>query len=285
MKIDDRYVSGHDAIFQYLDNADHSEFYDLKEKAKRELSPEQLDYLFDPTEHKLPKKWWDIKTANYRYDYDCYGFRKNASSVNFENITREDWKQSYVCLGCSWTFGIGIPAEYTWTRFLNTQHNLKCLNMGVPGAGIQTQYRLLKAWIEYFGFKPKGVLIAGWFMPRLEIFEESRYIQINLSTRPNNKELINEVKTNSIFKTYRKKLIELKEEYDLDVYRVNPDHVYHMIDYTHTTVAEKEYFKHNLEFLKLKGLGFDLSHPSIMSQQLIANAFQFLIQSEDKYII
>lgn len=284
---DDRYVSGDTAIFEYLINADYSEFYDLKERAKQELNSEQLQYLFDPASLGLPKGWWDIKKPHYTHYYDCYGFRKNENTINFEDVTREDWKESYACLGCSWTFGVGIPAEHTWTEFLNRQTNLKCLNMGVPGSGIQTGYRLLKAWIEHFGCKPKGVLIAGWFVPRIEIYDQSdaRYAQINLATNPNNKVLINEAKTNSIFKTYRKRLVELKEEHDLDIYRVSPDHTFNMYTYTNSSVADREYFKDKLEFLKLKGMGFDMSHPSIVVQQLMANAFSTSVENEDKFII
>ena len=293
MTLDDRYVKGKHVPVQptdYFFKADYSKFYDLKERAKKELSQSQLHYLFDPT-MSLPatprQQWWDLESPSYTYSKDHYGFRSSPILSNMEDVTLNHWKKSYVCLGCSWTFGVGVPEYFTWPEIISRYNGWDCLNLGVPAGGVMTTYRLLNAWLEYFGVAPKGILISGWFTPRLEQYNKvyKEYEFTNLQTHGNIKELVNEVKTNAVFKSYRKKLVELKEKWNLDIYRLNPDHVYNVGNHTTPTVAEEEYFKDREEFLKLKGFGYDMSHPSPTSSIMTANLFRKAIETEDKFII
>lgn len=292
MTVDDRYVKGRHIPMQradYLFEADYSEFYNLKTRAEKELTPSQLHYLFDPTMRGGDKwhQWWNLERPNYTYETDHYGFRSSPILSKMEDVTVNHWKKSYVCLGCSWTFGIGIPDYFTWPEILSSYNGWDCLNLGVPAGGIVTTYRLLNAWLEYFGTAPKGILISGWFTPRLEKYNTitKQYESSNLQTHGNTKELVNEVKTNAIFKSYRKKFVELNEKWNLDIYRLNPDHVYNYGNHTTPTVAEMEYFKHKEEFLKLKGVGYDMSHPSPIASIMTANLFRKAIEIEDKFII
>lgn len=292
MTVDDRYVKGRHIPMRradYLFEADYSEFYDLKTRAEKELSPSQLHYLFNPTTCGGDKwhKWWDLESPSYTYSIDHYGFRSSPILSKMEDVTVNHWKKSYVCLGCSWTFGVGVPEHFTWPEFVSRHNGWDCLNLGVPAAGIATTYRLLNAWLEYFGTAPKGILISGWFTPRLEKYNKisKEYESSNLQTHGNIKELVNEVKTNAVFKSYRKKFVELNEKWNLDIYRLNPDHVYNYGNHTTPTVAEMEYFKHKEEFLKLKGVGYDMSHPSPTASIMTANLFRKAIETEDKFII
>lgn len=293
MAEDDRYVRGMHVpmgpigAFGYLFKSDYSKFYNLKERAKKELTSSQLKHLFNPTIAMAPNaRWWDLESPNYTYPLDHYGFRSSPILSKMEDVTVNQWKNSYVCLGCSWTFGIGVPEYFTWPEILSMENDWDCLNFGVPSAGIETSYRLLNTWIEHFGIAPKNVLISGWFTPRLERYNrvQRQYESINLQTHGNTKELVNEVKTNAIFKFYLRKFKELKEKWNLNIYRVNPS-VISMHDMTVSTLADTEYFKNKEEFLSLKGYGYDLSHPSPHANRKIANVLKHLIEIEDKFII
>lgn len=291
MTVDDRYRFGRwmeTGQFDYLFEADCSEFYNLKTRAEKELTPSQLHYLFDPTMGiGGGRQWWNLERPNYTYKTDHYGFRSSPILSKMEDVTVNHWKKSYVCLGCSWTFGIGIPDYFTWPEIVRRYNGWDCLNLGVPAGGIGATYRLLNAWLEYFGAAPKGILISGWFTPRLEKYNTitKQYESSNLQTHGNTKKLVTEVKTNAVFKSYRKKFVELNEKWNLDIYRLNPNQVYNYGHQTTSTVAEEEYFKDREEFLKLKGLGYDMSHPSPTASIMIANLFRKVIETEDKFII
>ena len=285
--IDERYAFGSDGILP--DPSDYTSFYALKEQAKNQLTTAQLNYLFDPVPNNNSDNWWNLKSAHYEYEYDHFGFRNIPNLVGIKRITPKMWKNSFVCIGCSWTFGIGIPGNHTWPVFLQQQIGTRCLNLGVGAAGIQTTYRILNAWIRHFGCKPKGVLILGWFTPRLEIPKtgSDAYTRYTLGGpyNPKTAELISEANTHTVYTAFRKKFVELNKEYDLDTYRLNPSAI-SLYSYSKPTSADLKFFSgEDAKFLQLKGLGFDLSHPGPAVYRHIANIFKLMIETGDKYII
>lgn len=288
--IDERYAFGLDGTPP--PDPDYTTFYTLKEQAIiDQLTSPQLNYLFDPVPNNSSDKWWNLKSAHYEYEYDNFGFRNIPELATIERLTPRLWKESYVCIGCSWTFGTGVPGRNTWPVFLQEQIGTRCLNLGVGGAGIETTYRILNAWIKHFGCKPKGVLILGWFTPRLEIAETDRdaYTRYTVGGPDSPKkvaaELINEGNTHTVYTTFRKKFAELKEEYDLDVYRINPS-VISQSSYCKPTSADLKFFSGKAtKFLQLKGFGYDLSHPGPAPYRHIANIFKIMIETGDKFLI
>jgi len=269
----------------------YKEFYTLKEQAKGQLETRQLAYLFDPVYNSNNDKWWDLKSDYYIYKYDNFGFRNIPELASIEQMTPKLWKNTFVCIGCSWTFGVGISGHHTWPAFLQQQIGTRCLNLGVGGGGIQTTYRILNAWIKHFGCKPKGVLILGWFTPRLEIAytDSDTYKRLTVGD-PRHKleiaqKLINEGNTHTVYTAFRKKFVELIEEYNLDVYRINPS-VISLNSYTKPTSADLQFFSdEDDKFLPLKGYGYDLSHPGPAIHRHLANIFKIKIETGDKVLI
>jgi len=52
-------------------------------------------------------------------------------------------KEVDVFIGCSLTFGIGIPSEHLWTTKLTEYLDFPTINAGIPGSGIIAHYRVL----------------------------------------------------------------------------------------------------------------------------------------------
>lgn len=82
-------------------------------------------------------EYWKDKKIEYRYNE--YGFRSDDSFKG----------KGIVCLGCSYTEGIGLPIEYNWGYKLAKKLNTKHFNLGQGALGLDSAYRLL------LGFKDK----------------------------------------------------------------------------------------------------------------------------------
>jgi len=82
-------------------------------------------------------EYWKDKNIEYRYNE--HGFRTDDS---FEG-------KGIVCLGCSYTEGIGLPIEYNWGYKLAKKLKTKYFNLGQASLGLDSAYRLL------LGFKDK----------------------------------------------------------------------------------------------------------------------------------
>lgn len=84
----------------------------------------------------------------YDYKRNSFGFR----STEFHEDTE------LVVLGCSHTYGVGMPLEYIWPSFVCDITGIKdCVNLGMPGASIFFQVRLLANYINKYG-SPRIVL-------------------------------------------------------------------------------------------------------------------------------
>jgi len=82
------------------------------------------------------KKSFSLSTEpNYsccHYDFNDYGYR---SIHNYEPILDDENK--IICIGCSFTFGIGLDEEQTWPFKLSKLLNCNFLNLGFPGGSIK----------------------------------------------------------------------------------------------------------------------------------------------------
>lgn len=273
-------------------------FIRLKDVAKNTLTKRQLNYLFN-NDADNSNTWWDIHEP-YTYKNNSYGFRFDKDFKNFDHLTLNDWKNMYVCLGCSWTYGIGMQSEFTWPARLSTRLGEKCLNLGVPGTGIQTSYRILEAWVKHFGCAPKGVFILGWLHPRLEFSNfrkknnteqvESYYSVIINAPRHSEgiafgrKLLLEEDATRKVYTNTLKKFAKIKREYDIDIYRISPE-VLPLEEFRKVTAADISYIGNSSNVLALKGYGFDFSHPPLTFQVFVSVAFKQLLNDKDKFII
>lgn len=99
--------------------------------------------------------WLDQEVT---YEINSLGFRS-------DDFTSEP---SVMFLGCSFTVGIGVNLENTWTNLVSTGLNLKSSNLGVGGGSCDTAFRLCFDYIDII--KPKLVIIMPPSPYRYEIF-------------------------------------------------------------------------------------------------------------------
>jgi len=101
---------------------------------------------------------WDKQSITYRIN--SHGFR----GEDFEATQDE----SFIALGCSMTFGVGVKEEQTWVRQLSEKLGIRGYNLGAPAKGYESCFRLLRYWLPIlksktvFVFIPPGVR-REWF--------------------------------------------------------------------------------------------------------------------------
>lgn len=120
------------------------------------------------------KNWTD---AIIEYKYNNFGFRCDE----FEDT------DCIVTLGCSYTFGTGLPIKDTFAQKVADNYQLKNYNLGVTGAANSTCFRLAYHWISTL--KPKYVVFAQPERTRLAL-QKQNGVEIHLKASH-----INEKKT------------------------------------------------------------------------------------------
>lgn len=118
--------------------------------------------------------WLDKK---FTYKLNSQGFRS-------DEFSKDD---SIMFLGCSYTFGTGLPLENTFAHIVSTRLNLKCYNLGQPGGSNDTTFRLAYGYIPKL--KPKIVVLNTIQHLRLELISKDSNNNPNL--------ILNYLNTNS----------------------------------------------------------------------------------------
>lgn len=114
------------------------------------------------TREKLRTSGWTDHSIEYRYNN--YGFR------SYDDYHLDDPKAGPMFLGCSITEGIGLRLEDTWAHRLWTYMGGIFYNMGQGGTGLETQYRLMRAWAPRI--RPVAIYSIGAIVPRREILND-----------------------------------------------------------------------------------------------------------------
>jgi len=99
--------------------------------------------------------WLDTEI---NYSFNSYGFR----SDEFEDVSIP----SILFLGCSYTVGIGIKIEHSFTSIIAKELNLKNYNLGVGAGGADSSFRIGHYWIPKL--KPTAVVFMNLFERRCE---------------------------------------------------------------------------------------------------------------------
>ena len=123
--------------------------------------------------------------SNITYKFNKHGFRSNEFCE----------KDNILFLGCSYTFGIGLPLYKTFPQIVCKKIGLECFNLGLPGSSNDTAFRLAHIWIKQL--KPKLVVLVSPVETRFELLIhdkgsndiESRFITtmdqlVNTSNEP-----------------------------------------------------------------------------------------------------
>jgi len=118
--------------------------------------------------HKTQKHGWTEKSITYKFNE--YGFR----SDNFNN------KEGALFLGCSHTFGVGMPYNLIWSYLVSNELDLSCWSLAQLGASINTCYRLGSYWIPIL--KPKYIFVMMPEYSRREYFMPTYNNKTNIYT-------------------------------------------------------------------------------------------------------
>lgn len=117
--------------------------------------------IFGKTIMRMPTPTpWDGWSINKDYDplniytLNNYGYRGPDFHGGVDIITA----------GCSFTFGIGVPDNGTWSHWLSESLGASYVNVSMPGASIEWVIDSIYRYIETFG-PPKRGIVA--FLPDL----------------------------------------------------------------------------------------------------------------------
>ena len=114
-----------------------------------------------------------VKELNWTEDSIEYKFNSHGFRCNEFNDS-----PAIMFLGCSLTFGIGMPKESCWTYLVSNMLGLEEFNLGNGGAANDTCFRLANYWIGKL--KPEIVFYMVTFDDRLEIFDQNDEIAWNV---------------------------------------------------------------------------------------------------------
>ena len=118
------------------------------------------------TRLQLKELGWTKDSIQYKFNE--HGFRSDSFSES----------PGTICLGCSVTFGVGLPYEKTWPYLISKKLNLSCWNLSQPGGSLDTCYRLAKYWVPIL--KPKYIFILIPTMYRREFYDDDKNRFLNL---------------------------------------------------------------------------------------------------------
>jgi len=90
----------------------------------RQFARAGREYMESITDDGIP---YFVDKINH-YDINSNGYRDEEFEFN---------KADILCVGCSHTFGTGVPQEGTWPKILESLSNKKTANLGTPGESIE----------------------------------------------------------------------------------------------------------------------------------------------------
>ena len=95
--------------------------------------------------------------VNLSYKINSHGFRCD------QEMPTETKPRSVIAIGCSNTFGVGMPVGLTWPTLVGQAFRYRAYNLGVPGGSLDTAFRVLLYWLpkirssHVFLLEPPGV--------------------------------------------------------------------------------------------------------------------------------
>jgi hypothetical protein len=115
--------------------------------------PDYWEYQWKQIKKEYPDAYHDNTDAEIKYKINSNGYR----CKEFNEI---DWKNFVLFLGCSNTFGQGIPVDFLASSLLEKKLNIDCVNLGVPGGSNMLMSDIALHLVER-GICPK-LVVVGW---------------------------------------------------------------------------------------------------------------------------
>lgn len=190
-----------------------------------------------------------ISRSDVTYQINSNGFRSN------EFVTG-NW---LAAVGCSFTFGVGVPVEHTWSRIIADRLGLECANLGKPGGSPDTCFRMCHYWLPIL--KPKFLIYLEPPPARFELLNNHVKVDKDCGLYYSNVSTVNEKKYNLYIQWSRNFL-----NFELN-YRKNKLAIQAMCD-----SLDIQMFSYNVyKDLEVDGLARDLRHSGINANLAFAN--------------
>ena len=113
--------------------------------------------LQDPGRRGLLEQYGWI-ASDIKYQHNSHGFR----TAEFDS------RENFITVGCSHTYGVGMPQQQTWPELLSGMMDLTVYNLAVAGGSADTCYRVIKHYVQQL--QPKFVAMLQPEPSRQEIF-------------------------------------------------------------------------------------------------------------------
>ena len=133
-----------------------------------------LDWLPTDTEESFQQL---VQNEEYREYFRNKGWLEpgaityRINSAGFRSEEFDPQADSMISLGCSYTFGTGLPEESTWSDLVSQSLGLKNYNLSWPGTSADTCFMLANYWIPVL--RPKLVVIAAPPKHRFDLIVEN----------------------------------------------------------------------------------------------------------------
>jgi hypothetical protein len=106
--------------------------------------------------------------SDITYSFNSHGFREQEFAIG----------DCWMALGCSFTQGTGVHQHQRWTSMVADRIGLRCWNLGLAGASLDTCYRVARYYLQVL--QPRFVVLLEPRPNRMEIFDQREQpFQIN----------------------------------------------------------------------------------------------------------
>jgi len=117
-----------------------------------------IESHFNANKDKLLSMGWNSDSIEYYIDHN--GFR---------NPKEIDISKSYIVLGCSHAFGVGIRYDDTWAQKLSKMMGISIYNASIPGGSADSSFRALFEILDQA--TPLGVIHLVPTIERQELYK------------------------------------------------------------------------------------------------------------------
>ena len=128
---------------------------------------QQLGIFLPNQENPFSLKGFDLPVnlvdKNNDYKINELGFRGNLKK-----------NAEVLAVGCSYTFGVGVPETGTWPSILSSEINKNVLNLGVPGTTIKKISELIIRYVSKYD-KPKTIFALFPPLFRTTLIEDIQF--------------------------------------------------------------------------------------------------------------
>jgi hypothetical protein len=129
-----------------------------------------LEWLAPDTQQRYQDNLRDAKTRSMlesfgwidsyiTYDFNSHGFREQEFAIG----------DAWMALGCSFTQGTGVYLHQRWTSVVAELIGVRCWNLGLAGASLDTCYRVARYYLPVL--RPKFVVVLEPRPNRMEVYD------------------------------------------------------------------------------------------------------------------